>query len=319
MFTSGAAEANHLILWGFALRYHTQGCRVLFGTTEHKSIIETAQALTEVNGVSVAEVPVGSDGTVDLEDLKRQLSSAPHTPTLVCLMHINNEVPARHPIEAISTLCKRHNAFFHCDGVQGFVRESIDFAQQTFGSYVISSHKIYGPKGCGVLVIGDNPLATRLAPAYRGGSQERGLRPGTVNTLAIVGAAKAIEEHSMQRIVRVQHMTRCANIFVEEMTQRSKDFRLTTPLVKNAPGIVSFYIDGIDAPTILAATPDLCINRGSSCIGAGGERFSHVPKALGLPIEVQANVLRASFGEIISQEDSRQAAVILAQRILTLK
>jgi cysteine desulfurase len=184
---------------------------------------------------------------------------------------------------------------------------------------VISSHKIYGPKGLGVLVLGDNPLSTRINAPYHGGSQEKGLRPGTINTLGIVATSKAFSLHNKNRAARVAHMKRCAEIFVRELQTRVQEFHLTVPINNNAPGIVNFYIDGLDAPTILAATPDLCINRGSSCIGSGGEYFSHVPKALGLPVEVQANVLRASFGDAISEKESLDAAQILIERIHALK
>lgn len=319
IFTSGAAEANNLVLWGFALRYRSRGCRILFGTTEHKSIFDTAQTLAELEGVSFEEVSVLRDGTVNLNDLEKRLSQSNGQPTLVCLMHVNNEVPARHPIEKISELCRKYQAFFHCDGVQGFVREPVNFSSKIFGSYVISAHKIYGPKGIGILVLGDHDLSTRINPPYHGGSQERGLRPGTVNTLAIVGAAKAIQTHERLRTDRVRHMKRCAEIFVRHLESNLPDFKLTVPISEKAPGIINFYILGIDAPTVLASSPDLCINRGSSCIGSGGEHFSHVPKALGLPTEIQANVLRASFGDAISEEEATQAARLLTERVKALK
>jgi cysteine desulfurase len=319
IFTSGAAEANNMVLWGFALRYRGRGCRILYGATEHKSIFDTAQALTELEGVTSEEIPALSDGSTNLEALEKLLSKSKNTPTLVCIMHVNNEVPARHQVEDIAKLCKSYEAFFHCDGVQGFVRESVDFASGLFGSYVISAHKVYGPKGLGVLVLGDNDLSTRVMPPYHGGSQERGLRPGTVNMTGIVGAAKAISLHNACRDSRVRHMDLCARSFVEALRYGGLDFRLTVPLNNHAPGIVNFYIPDLDAPTVLAAAPDLCINRGSSCIGAGGERFSHVPKALGLPVEVQANVLRASFGDAITVSEAGEAGRLLADRINKLK
>lgn len=319
IFTSGAAEANNMILWGFALRYRSRGCRILFGATDHKSIFDTAQVLADLEGVAFEEVSVLRDGSVNLNDLENKLSQSGGKPTLVCLMHINNEIPARHPIEQISALCRKHQAFFHCDGVQGFVRESVNFSNKLYGSYVISAHKIYGPKGIGILILGDHELSTRINPPYHGGSQERGLRPGTVNTLAIVGAAKAIQTHERLRTDRVRHMQRCAEIFVGHLESQLPDFKLTVPMSEKAPGIVNFYILGIDAPTVLASSPDLCINRGSSCIGSGGEHFSHVPKALGLPTEIQANVLRASFGDALSEQEALTAAQLLAERIIAIK
>lgn len=319
IFTSGASEANNLLLWGFALRYRARGCRILFGATEHKSIFDTAAALAELQGVTSEEIRVRADGTVDLLHLESLLTQPEAKPTLVALMHINNEVPARHPVEAISELCQRYGAFFHADGVQGFVRESLDFAKGVYGSYVLSTHKIYGPKGFGVLVLGNNRISTRLNPPYHGGSHEHGIRPGTLNTLAIVAGARAISLHNETREQRVNHMKDCGRVFTERLFRELPEARLTIPLSNLAAGLVNFYIPDLDAPTLLSAIPDVCINRGASCIGAGGESFSHVPKALGLPIEIQANVLRVSFGEAVSVSEASEAAAIIARRVKDLK
>ncbi len=314
IFTSGATEANNLLLWGFALRYRAQGCHIIFGATEHKSIYDTALALSELEGVSVFEAPVDQSGVLNLEHLKKQLIDLEGKPTLVAVMHMNNEIPARHPVEDISRLCVQYGAFFHCDGVQGYVREKIDFSLGIYGSYVISTHKIYGPKGMGILVLGRGPLSARVLPPYHGGQQEFGLRPGTLNTLAIVAGAACISLHEQAREKRTRHMNECARVFVETLSALSSLFQLTIPMNEKVPGLVNFYFDGVDAPTLLTFLGDVCINRGASCTGSGGEKFSHVPRALGLPIEVQANVLRASFGDGVTVQESIKAAQIIARR-----
>ena len=109
-------------------------------------------------------------------------------------------------------------------------------------------------------------------------------------------------------------MNECARVFVETLSALSPSFKLTIPLNAKVPGLVNFYFDGIDAPTLLTFLGDVCINRGASCTGSGGEKFSHVPRALGLPIEIQANVLRASFGDGVTVQDSMKAAQIIARK-----
>jgi cysteine desulfurase len=318
IFTSGATEANNLLLWGFALRYRAQGCHIIFGATEHKSVFDTCSALSDLGGVAVTECGVDASGEIDLDELERQLALTQGQSVLVALMHMNNEIPARHPVESVSRLCTRYGAFFHCDGVQGYVRERLDFASGLYGSYVISTHKIYGPKGLGLLVFGSGPLSTRITSAYHGGSQEAGLRPGTLNTLAIVAGAATVALHESKRAQRVQHMAHCAEAFVNTLSGLISSFKLTTPLNSKVAGIVNFYFEDIDAPTLLASLKEVCINRGASCTGSGGEQYSHVPKALGLPVEVQANVLRASFGDAVSMEDSKIAAARIAERVRQL-
>lgn len=319
LFTSGATEANNMVLWGHALRFAGRSPRILFGSTEHKSVFEACHAIQTLGLAVATELPVSRTGEVDLDALEHALKSSAGKPTLVALMHINNEIPSRHPVEEVSALCRAHGAYFHCDGVQGFVRESLDFSTGLFGSYVISPHKIYGPKGAGVLLLGQTELSPRLAPPYRGGDQERGLRPGTHNTLAIAAAATAILSHSQHRPDRVKHMQACADVFSTTLLSHSSDISLTVPLNPKAAGIVSFYAQNVDAPSLLESLPMVCINKGSSCIGSSGEKFSHVPKALGLPVEIQANILRASFGDAISLNDSKTAALMITESIKNLK
>jgi cysteine desulfurase len=313
IFTSGATEANNLVIWGFYLKFKHRGCRIFYGATEHKSIIETLDAMKGLPGVEICELPVDSLGVLKLEPLDEWLARSKNTPSLVLAMHINNEIPARHDVESLSKICAQHSAHFHCDGVQGFVREALDFSSGIYGSYVISTHKIYGPKGCGILILGDSDLSPRLSPAYRGGSQEKGLRPGTLNTLAILGGARAVQIHHNKRSERTAHMKKCAEAFVSTLTAACPAVKLTVPLSTSAVGLVNFYVQGKDAPSLLAKVPNICLNRGASCTGAGGEQYSHVPKALGLPIEIQANTLRASFGDAITLEESIAAAHILAE------
>jgi cysteine desulfurase len=309
IFTAGASEANNMVLWGHALRFAGRSPQILFGSTEHKSVFESCHSIQSVGLASVRELAVTDTGNIDLNALETLLKASKGKPTLV----------ARHSVEKVSAMCRAHGAYFHCDGVQGFVREAVDFSTDTFGSYVISPHKIYGPKGVGILLLGQNALSPRLTPPYRGGDQERGLRPGTHNTLAIAAAATAISSHTNRRSERVKHMHECADIFTNTLLRASPEIALTVPINREAAGIVSFYAQNVDASSLLQSLPTVCINKGSSCIGSSGEKFSHVPKALGLPIEIQANVLRASFGDGVSLADSKAAALMISETIKKLK
>ena len=309
IFTAGASEANNLVILGFWLRFRVRGCRILYGATEHKSVLEPAKQLADLPNGSGVELPVDSSGVIDLAVLEKYLAdNSKKVPTLVALMQSNNEIPARHPVEKIAALCKVHKAYFHCDAVQSFVRESLDLSSGNYGSVVISPHKIYGPKGIGILAFADSNLKSPIIPPYTGGEQEFSMRPGTSNTLAIRAAAVAIEVHSANRERLLTHMRACDEAFCETMKKNAKGFHLTVPRNTTVPGIINFYIEGHDAPSLLLKLQKTCINRGASCTGAGGEKFSHVPRALGLPIEVEANVLRASFGFGCTVEEAVMAA-----------
>ncbi|MCX6124920.1 MAG: aminotransferase class V-fold PLP-dependent enzyme [Proteobacteria bacterium] len=304
LFTSGASEANNMIIQGFWLRFRDRGCRVLYSSIEHKSILDPSRRISDLPNGTSFEVPVNSHGVVDLIRLEAYLAENPsRTPTLVAIMHTNNEVPVRQPVEDVARLCHSYGAYFHCDAVQGFVREEITFDKINYGSIVVSSHKIYGPKGCGILIFGDSRTSPMVSPLCLGGDQEMGLRPGSLNTLTIAATSIALKEHSQSRSALVKHMLACDQVFIAAMSQEVPGFHLTVPNTSAAAGIVNFYIDGRDAQSILLRIPNVCLNRGASCAGAGGTKSSHVPLALGLPVEIQTNVLRASFGWGCSTDD----------------
>jgi len=296
-FTGGASESNNIVINGFYLRHHERGCRILVNPTEHKSVFETACVLEGRPGVEVVTLKVLPNATVDLEFLETELKKSGSTPTLVAIMYCNNEVPARNPVESISALCSRFGAYFLCDAVQGVVREKIDIEKLGASALVWTPHKIYGPKGVGVLLIDqNNERMLRLVAPYRGGEQERGMRPGTLNTLGIMGAGLAARHHDERRTELVQLLRDSEQMFVDRMMKADIGFQLTVPLSKGCPGIVNFHMENVDAPSFLQGAGQVCVNRGASCTGAGGEKLSHVPKALGLPVEIAANVIRASFG-----------------------
>ena len=314
-FAGGASEANNIIIHGFAKRFRHHGCRILVGATEHKSVLDSALDLQDSGFCTVETLPVHkADGLINLEVLEARLTDNPHKkPTLVAVMWCNNEVPARNPIEQISALCAKYGAFWHCDAVQGLVREKVDVQALGASSVVFAPHKIYGPKGIGIFVIPEKSPMLRLEAPFQGGEQERRLRPGTLNTLAIVGTASAMDLHERRRGQLIDHLKACDDAFITTMSAQIPGFNLTIPRSLKCPGIVNFYIQNVDAQSLLLALSDtVCANRGASCSGAGGEKVRHVPAALGLPVEIAANVIRVSFGFVSSVEDATIAAQLFA-------
>lgn len=314
-FAGGASEANNIVIHGFAKRFRLHGCRILVGATEHKSVLDSALDLKDSGFCTVEVLPVGkSDGLINIDVLAERLADNPaNKPTLVAVMWCNNEVPARNPIDKIANLCAKYGAFWHCDAVQGLVREKCDVNALGASSIVFAPHKIYGPKGIGVLVIPERSPMLRLEAPFQGGEQERRLRPGTINTLAIVGTAAAMDLHERRRGELLEHLRACDDAFINVMKTKVPGFNLTIPQSQKCPGIVNFYIHNVDAQSLVHDVSEkVCANRGASCSGAGGEKVRHVPAALGLPVEIAANVIRVSFGFVSSVEDARLAAEIFA-------
>ena len=192
------------------------------------------------------------------------------------------------------------------------MREAIDFRKLGAASMVWTPHKIYGPKGVGVLIMDDvRPL--RIDPIYRGGEQEKKLRPGTLNTLGICMSAVTLREHTKQRSELVAHLKKSEEVFIDAFTKADVGFNLTVPFSPSCPGIVNFWLKNVEVQSFLAAAGPVCVNRGASCTGAGGEKVSHVPGAMGLPVEIASNVVRASFGFAASIADVERAAQLLIE------
>jgi cysteine desulfurase len=213
----------------------------------------------------------------------------------------------RYPIEDIAILCRSFDAFFHCDAVQGYVRENINVIKHSISSLVISPHKFYGPKGIGILALGDELTATPFSPVYVGGEQEQGLRPGTVDLPLIVGATEAMRLHELNRREFLKHLNDCQSTFIEGLSSDKNMWNWTVPPSDKVPGLINLWFKNTNAQALIQKIPEICISRGATCSTAG-EQHSHIPQLLGYPTEVSANVLRISFGHQCTVASCKEAA-----------
>lgn len=316
ILTSGATEANNTVIKGFAARYRHKPHHLFRTAIEHRSVTESCQSAHRLFGSTLHDIPVSSSGGIDLVAFEKSLSSV-KGPTLVCVMLVNNEVPLRLPVKEMAALVARYGGYLHCDAVQAFVREPISMRELGVSSLVLSPHKFYGPKGIGLLLLAEDPeRATPFEPLLDGGGQELGRRSGTTNAAGAAGAYAAVRYVTQFRDGIVASMLAAQEVFCEELRRLDELLHFVVPPNAAVPGLVGFYIDGVNADALMQAVPHICISRGATC-STGGETYSHVPAALGLPPEVAANVLRASFGLGVSVDDAKYAAAeIVAHSLL---
>ncbi|MBQ9519176.1 MAG: cysteine desulfurase, partial [Firmicutes bacterium] len=184
-FTSGGTEANNTAVIGTALAYKSRGMRVITQVTEHPSVTDAFSHLEEA-GFDVVRLPVDKDGHIDIANLSENVNE---NTTLVSVMYINNETGAMQDINAVikAVKAKNPNCRVHCDCVQAFCKHALPTKADLIS---VSSHKIGGPKGVGALYVSDG---TRFENLHFGGSQEKGLRPGTENLTGIIGFGCAAE------------------------------------------------------------------------------------------------------------------------------
>ena len=185
IFTSGGTESDNLGIFGLAHAHRKNGNHIIISNIEHPAISTPCEQLKK-QGFDITTVPVCSNGIVSLETLQNALQ--PNT-ILVSIMAVNNELGTIQPIREIAELTKSKDILYHVDAVQGFGKITIDFTEMGFDAMSISSHKIYGPKGVGALILRkDIPLK----PLFFGGKQEYSLRTGTENLHGIVSGLGGI-------------------------------------------------------------------------------------------------------------------------------
>ncbi|MBQ3898784.1 MAG: cysteine desulfurase [Lachnospiraceae bacterium] len=306
-FTSGGTESDNLAIIGSAQAYKRRGKHLITTAIEHPAVTNTFKYL-EGEGFEVTYLPVNELGVVSPEDLKAALRD---DTILVSVMHTNNEIGSLMPIEEIGKVIKEKNPeiIFHVDAVQGFGKAQIVPKKMGIDLLSVSSHKIHGPKGMGLLYVGDK---VRLIPITYGGGQQGGLRNGTENVPGIAGmglAAKKIYEtldSDIERMYALKEMLirgalEMGNVKVNGVNHDLSDIR------KTAPHIVSLSFEGIRAEVLLHALEDkgIYVSAGSACSTHKPEPSATL-KAIGLEKELLDCTLRFSMSELTDEDEIKQ-------------
>lgn len=302
LFTSGGTESDNMALQGCVRANSRRGNHIITTQVEHPAILNTA-AYLESEGYRVTYLPVDESGRIRLEDLHRAMT--PET-ILVSIMHTNNEVGARQPIEEAGSLIKQMNpqTLFHVDAVQGFGKAKIYPKKLHVDLMSVSSHKIHGPKGVGFLYIGDK---VKIQPILFGGGQQQNLRSGTDNVPGIAGMAKAAQMMYANLDEDIARLYRLKKLFIEEV--KKIDGTWVNGLVNGgiegtAPHIVSVSIEGVRSEVLLHALEDkgIFVSAGSAC-SAHKPQPSATLKAMGLNKELLGSTLRFSFSVFTTEEE----------------
>jgi cysteine desulfurase len=288
VFTSGGTESDNLAILGVVRP--CAGRHVVTTAIEHPAVL-SACAQVEREGGEVSYVRVGSDGVVDLEEVRRAIQ--PNT-VVVSVMHANNELGTIQPIGEIASIAREAKILMHSDGVQAAGRIPVDVSALGIDLYSISGHKLYAPKGVGVLYL---RKGTNMSPILYGGHHERDRRPGTENVPGAVGLGRAAElaatglSQEMPRLAALRDrleqgiLTRIPNTFVNG----ARDHRL--------PGTSNIRFDWIEGEAMVIALDlrGFAVSSGAAC-SSGAVEPSHVLTAIGLRPDEARSSLRFSLG-----------------------
>ena len=314
VFTSGATESNNLAIKG-ALRFKGETRRrVVTYVTEHKCVLESVRRLGEEE-VEVVLLPVRADGLVDLDLLARTLDERPTT--LVSVMAANNEIGVVQPLAEIGALCRARGVLFHSDAAQAVGKVPIDVEAMKIDLLSISGHKIYGPKGIGVLYVRRRPRV-RLEPLFDGGAQERGIRSGTLPAPLCVGLGVACEIAGAEMAAEAARLGQLRDRLYRGLKKGVPELVLNGDPEHRLPGNLNVGFPGIDGQALLAELPELSLSLGSACTSATVEP-SYVLKALGLPDELANGSIRIGLGRFTSEADVDFAIDRLASAVRRLR
>lgn len=315
IFTSGATESNNLAIKGYVrfLKKHAlqpARKRVITLATEHNCVLETVRALAD-EGYEPFILGVNNDGTVRLEDFKKAL----HIPTaLVSIAAVNNETGVCQNIAQLAKLSKEAGAAFHCDGAQAVGKIPLNVHHDNIDLLSLSAHKIYGPKGVGALFVRRKPRI-RLSPLFSGGSQERGLRPGTLSPFLISGLGQACSLCTDLMERDRQHIREIRTYFLRRLKASVDNIKINGNIHHCWEGIINLMLpQGINGEKMIEHARDLAFSLGSAC-HSSKNHISHVLTAMGLTDSQARRSIRLSFGRYTSLEEAKYAADILVRII----
>jgi cysteine desulfurase len=303
VFTSGATESNNLAILGAARMYQDKGRHLITCATEHKAVLDPMMFLKH-EGWDVTVLGVDAQGHVNLTELAAAIR--PDT-ALVSIMHGNNEIGTLHPVAEIGALCKARGVLFHTDATQTLGKEEINVEAMGIDLLSASGHKIYGPKGVGILYVRRRNPRVRLEPLFHGGGHERGLRSGTLNVPGIAGFARALELCLAQRPAEQAAIgalrDRMQARFQKELTHVHVNGDPQRRLACN----LNISFEFVEGEALLMGIDGVAVSSGSACTSASLEP-SYVLRALGVGDELAHSSIRFSLGRDTTAEEVDYAA-----------
>ncbi|MDI9320687.1 MAG: IscS subfamily cysteine desulfurase [Phycisphaerales bacterium] len=314
IFTSGATEANNLAIKGVFEMYASKGNHIITCTTEHKAVLDTCKHVEKM-GASVTYLDVQPDGLIDLEQLEKAIT--PRT-ILITIMYGNNEIGVVQPIREIAAIAKKHGVLFFTDGTQAVGKIPVDVMADGIDLMSFSGHKMYGPKGVGVLYVRRKNPRVKVTAQMDGGGHERGMRSGTLNVPGIVGLGKACELCRLEMDSEAVRLSAMRDRLEAALTQIDESYvngnrQHRLPHVAN----ISFkYVEG--EGLLMGFNKQIALSSGSACTSASLEP-SYVLKSLGLGDDLAHSSLRFGLGRFTTDAEIDYTTKAITETVLKLR
>jgi cysteine desulfurase len=298
IFTSGATESNNLALIGAAEMYKEKGNHIITSPIEHKAVLDTCHYL-EKKGFQVTYLTVDKYGQVSPESVRNAIT--PQT-ILVSVMTANNEIGTINPIAEIGKVCKEKGVFFHTDAVQAAGKIPLNVEEMGVDLLSLSAHKIYGPKGIGILYVRRRNPRVRLVPLIYGGGHERGMRSGTLDVPSIVGFGKAAElaqKYLVEEPARIQAMR---DRFWTGLQKELDEIYLNGHPTERLPNNLNVSFAYVEGESMMMGMKEIAVSSGSACTSASLEP-SYVLKSIGVGEDLAHTSIRFGLGRFTTDEE----------------
>jgi cysteine desulfurase len=297
IFTTNATEATNWILKCAVSDLKIK--RIITSRIEHHATLYTVKHLQTLYGIEVDYVRILPSGAIDITHLVELLSK--ETPTLVTLMHVNNEIGTVLDIQKVGRICQQHQALFHCDTVQSVGKTEFNLSEFPVDFIVASAHKFHGPKGAGFAYIKKGIV---MQPLLYGGEQEKGLRAGTEALHQVVGMTKALELGMLLLDKERAYISDLKNYCAAQFRFNFPDVKINgrdtfynilnvlLPFSEEKTAMILFNLD----------MKGIAVSRGSAC-QSGSVKPSHVLAEILPEEDLKKPSLRISFSHYNTKED----------------
>ena len=311
LITSGGTESNNTAIQGIASQ--KKGKHIITSSIEHDAILEPCKGL-EKQGYRISFLPVDKYGSINPEDLRREISS---DTCLITIMYANNEVGTIQSIKKMSSIAKERNIAFHTDAVQAVGKIPVDVKELGVDLLSISSHKINGPKGVGALYI---KKGTKISPLILGGGQESGLRSGTENVASIVGFGMACELSKSNMDANTSHLKKLTTKLTSRVLHEIPATTINGNPDMKTPNNAHFTFLGVNGEDLIIKLDEnkISASTGSAC-SVKIQKASHVLKAMGFSHEQVTGSLRLTVGIANTEQEIDETVDTLKKVVQELR
>ncbi|MDX9694445.1 MAG: cysteine desulfurase family protein [Bacteroidales bacterium] len=313
IFTSGGTESNNYAIKGYAFANEHRGNHIITSTIEHPAVTEVCKYLV-TKGFEISFIPVDEFGIIDLKKLEESITSKT---ILITVMHANNEIGTIQPISEIAKIARNHNIVFHTDAAQSVGKYKTDVQQLGVDMISVAGHKLYAPKGIGVLYIRDGIILEKL---IHGADHEQNKRAGTENVLEIVGLGKACEIAKRDLTKNTNHLKQMRDLLHTNLLNKIPEIKLNGHPELRLPNTLNISFPGIEANTLLSQLElkGIAASAGAAC-HTGSVMVSRVLQAINLNTKFAMGTIRFSVGKYSTEEEITRASEIIIEVAKKLK